>query len=82
MEFVKVAAFSSRLEAEAIGLALEQHGIAFYVMSEDLGIFGPGHTGATPQGAGLWVPEDKVSEVKSLISCVFEPPAEEASDEE
>jgi hypothetical protein len=68
---VKIATFNSRLEAEAIGNALAQYDIFYYVKSEDLGIFGPGHTGSTPQGATLWVPQESVAQVKELLSCLF-----------
>lgn len=67
----RILSFDSRLEAEAIGNALEQQGIPVLVMSEDLGIFGPGHTGATPQGATLWIPEDLEEKAKELLSCFF-----------
>jgi hypothetical protein len=68
--FVKVAQFDSRLEAEAVGHALDQYEIPFLVKSEDLGIFGPGHTGATPQGATLLVPAQFVSQVRELFDCL------------
>lgn len=67
----EVRLFPSRLEAEAIGNALAQHGIPYLVRSDDLGIFGPGHLGATPQGASLWVPEEELPRVKELLSCFF-----------
>ncbi len=70
MSLRKVGHFPSRLEAEAIGYALEQHSIPFVVRSEDLGIFGPGHSWATPQGATLWVPEECVERVRELMSCL------------
>jgi len=73
MELRKVGHFPSRLEAEAIGYALEQHSIPYIVRSEDLGIFGPGHSWATPQGATLWVPDEYVERVQELMSCLFSP---------
>lgn len=71
MNFKAVGNFASRLEAEAIGHALEQHSIPFIVQSEDVGIFGPGHTGRTPRGATLLVPEKDVERVRELMSCLF-----------
>lgn len=68
-----VGRFDSRLEAEAIGHALDPHGIPFLVKSEDLGIFGPGHTGATPQGATLWVPAEYKGRIEELLSCLLKP---------
>ena len=77
MTLVKIASFHSRLEAETIGHALDQFGIPFLVRSDDLAIFGPGHIGHTPQGATLWVPEDRQAEVRELLTCVFEKPKEQ-----
>ncbi|MCP4656417.1 MAG: hypothetical protein GY856_13470 [bacterium] len=70
MEFVVIARFSSRLEAEAIGHALDQYDIPFLVQSADIGMFGPGHLGRTPVGAALCVPADRAGEVAELLSCV------------
>jgi len=81
-ELVEIARFSSRLEAESIGHALDQYGIAFVVRSDDVGIFGPGMTGWSPQGASLWVAAHKVDEVRELISCVAAPLEELDSEEE
>jgi hypothetical protein len=70
MDFVELARFSSRLEAEAVGHALDQHGIPFLVQSADVGIFGPGMVGTSPIGARLLVPEDRLEEVQELLTCV------------
>ncbi|MCP3959601.1 MAG: DUF2007 domain-containing protein [bacterium] len=77
MEFVEIARFGSRLEAETIGHALDQFGIPFYVASTDIGVFGPGHTGATPGGAGLCVPEDRAEEASELLHCAVRPEGDE-----
>lgn len=73
MEFVEVARFNSRLEAETIGHALDPHGIPFLVESPDIGMFGPGMIGASPVGASLKVPSDRVREVEELLRCVIAP---------
>jgi len=70
MSFKEVGNFASRLEAETIGHALEQHSIPFLVQSEDVGIFGPGHSGRTPRGATLLVSEEDVERVHELMSCL------------
>ena len=70
MEFEEVAKFNSRLEAEAVGHALDQYEIPFLVQSADVGIFGPGMTGWSPEGARLLVPADRVQEVLELLSCL------------
>lgn len=77
MDFVEIARFPSRLEAETIGHALDQYDIPFFVQSEDLGVFGPGMTGWTPDGASLLVPADRVDEVRSLLTCVVQPLTED-----
>jgi len=76
MKYVEIARFSSRLEAETVGHALDQYDIPFVVQSPDIGIFGPGMTGASPLGASLRVPEDRVEEVEELLTCVVRPLAE------
>ena len=70
MEFVEIARFSSRLEAETIGHALDQYDIPFVVQSADVGMFGPGMIGTSPAGAQLLVPQDRVDDVRELLNCV------------
>lgn len=77
MDFKEVARFSSRLEAEAVGHALDQYSIPFLVQSADVGMFGPGMTGWSPQGAKLLVPADRVEEVQELLSCLAPLPDDE-----
>jgi hypothetical protein len=77
MEFQEVARFNSRLEAEAVGHALDQYSIPFLVQSADVGMFGPGMTGWSPQGAKLLVPADRVEEVQELLSCLAPLPEDE-----
>jgi len=70
MEFAEIARFSSRLEAETIGHALDQFDIPFLVQSADVGMFGPGMIGTSPAGAQLLVPEDREAEARELLNCV------------
>ena len=79
-ELVEIARFSSRLEAESIGHALDQYDIPFVVRSDDVGIFGPGMTGWSPQGASLWVAAGQVDRVRELLSCVVAPIEEPGDD--
>ncbi len=74
MEFVEIAVFNSRLEAETIGHALDQYDIPFLVQSHDVGMFGPGMIGASPAGARLLVPENRLDEVRELLNCVVTEP--------
>lgn len=78
MEFVEIARFSSRLEAETIGHALDQYDIPFLVQSADVGMFGPGMIGTSPAGAQLLVPQDCLERVRGLLTCVVQddPPAD------
>ena len=77
-ELVEIARFPSRLEAESVGHALDQYEIDFVVRSDDVGIYGPGMMGWSPQGASLWVAADRADEVRELLSCVAELPDEES----
>jgi hypothetical protein len=81
VDYVEIAVLPSRLEAETIGHALDQYGIPFLVQSHDVGIFGPGMTGFTPDGARLLVPADRVDEVRELLNCVVKPLPEEDLDD-
>ncbi len=68
--FVKVADFPSRMEAETVGHALDQYGIPFLVRTDDIGIFGPGFIMPSAGGASLWVPAERMPEVTELLACV------------
>ncbi len=80
MDYVEIARFNSRLEAEAIGHALDQYGIPFLIQSPDIGMFGPGFLGSAPGGAGLSVPADRAEEASELLHCAVHP-GDEAEDE-
>ncbi len=82
MDFVPIAQFNTRLEAETIAHALDQYGIPFLVKSEDVGMVGSGG-GMTTLGASLWVPAEQVEEVAELLNCVIRPaprPADSADE--
>ncbi len=76
MDYVEIARFDSRMEAEAIGHALDQYDIPFLIQSHDIGMFGPGHMGRTPGGAGLRVPTDCAEKAKELLHCAIQPEPE------
>ena len=78
----EIAVFPSRLEAETIGHALDQHEIPFMIQSHDVGMFGPGMVGFTPGGASLQVPSSQVERVRELLTCVVKPLAEDELPEE
>ncbi len=79
MKFVELARFDSRLEAETIGHALDQHDIPFLVQSAAVGIFGLGMVGKSPVPASLCVPDNRLDEVRELLSCFAEPLGEGAA---
>ena len=70
---VEIARFSSRMEAEVYGHALDQYDIPFLIQGSDVGMFGPGMIGFTPGGVALLVPEESLPEVEEILSCVAGP---------
>ncbi len=64
MDYIEIARFDSRLEAETVGHALDQYGIPFLVQSHVVAMLGPG-----PGVAWLHVPEDRAEEAKELLHC-------------
>jgi hypothetical protein len=78
-DFIEVARFGSELEAEAIGHALDQYEIPFFVKSEDT-IFGQGMASASIKSASLWVPADRAAEVSELLGCVVKLPPDAAEE--
>ena len=73
MRFVEVATFDSRLEAETIGHALDQYDIPFLVQSAGVGMFGMGMMGKSPVPVSLCVPDNRLDEVRELLTCVAVP---------
>ena len=63
MDFVKIANFNNKLEAETVAHALDPLGIPFVIKSDE-GLFGEG--GVSDQ-VFLKVPEDKVALAKSAL---------------
>ena len=82
MKFVEIARFDNRLEAEAVGHALDQHEIPFLVQGSDIGMFGPGMVGRSPVGVSLQVPEGALEEVKRLLDCLVRVPESEQADDD
>ena len=73
MKFVEIAKFDSRLEAETIGHALDQYDIPFLVQSAGVGMFGMGMMGKSPVPVSLCVPDNRLDEVRELLTCVAVP---------
>ncbi len=69
MDFTEVARYPSRLEAETIGHALDEHKIPFMIQSADAG----GMLDNNMIPARLMVPEDRADEVRSLLACAVNP---------
>lgn len=74
MGYVEIGHFNSRLEAETLGHALDQFEIPFLIKASDVGMFGPGMNGFSPQGAGLCVPEQFEKEARELLRCAVTSP--------
>lgn len=74
MDWINIAQFNSRLAAETIGHALDQHDIPYIVQQDDAG----GMFGGLDSGASLWVPADRKEDVAQLLSCVVRPPPPES----
>ncbi len=75
MDFIKVASYGSRLEAETIGHALDQYNIPHMVKNEDAG----GMLIDLMPGASLWVPADKAAIVSKLLNCAVPPQSHKKS---
>ena len=82
MKLIEIARFDSRLEAEAVGHALDTHDIPFLVQGSDIGMFGPGMVGRSPVEVSLQVPESALEEVKRLLDCVISEPEAEAEEDD
>ncbi len=80
MKLVEIARFNSRMEAEAVGHALDQYEIPFLIQGSDIGIFGPGMNGRSPAGVSLQVSEEVLEEVKELLHCVLVEPESESDE--
>ncbi|MGD8495045.1 MAG: hypothetical protein PVF05_02575 [Gemmatimonadales bacterium] len=60
-----IASFGSLVEAEIAAGRLESADVPFFIDQRDnVGIFGPGHAGATVRGIVLRVPPDFVEDAK------------------
>ena len=81
VKYTEVARFSSRVEAETVGHALDPYDIPFLVQSADTGMFGPGMVGWSPGGAALLVPDEHLDRVRELLDCVVRPVAEDDDEE-
>lgn len=68
MNYIPIASFGSRLEAETFGNVLQENGLMSIVKSDDLGI-GGGAGGSF--GATLWVPEELAPRARRLLPCMF-----------
>lgn len=66
MDFVKIADFNNKLEAETAAHALDPHGIEFIIKSDE-GFFGEG--GISNQ-VFLKVPEDKVEKARAVLGGI------------
>jgi len=66
--WVPVRHYASLFEAEMSQELLESEGIPVMLKGPITGVFGPGFSGATPQGVTLLVPDDRADEARELIA--------------
>ena len=64
---ILVATFPTRLEAEMAAGLLRDAGIESMLQGDDVGMFGPGMTGATPQGVRLLVGKMEEEDARRLL---------------
>jgi hypothetical protein len=72
MPFVKIKNFPSRMMAEEAQQNLDREGIPSLIQSPDMGIIGPGGGSGLPQGADLYVPEERKEEALLLVLSLFD----------
>lgn len=68
-DWVIVARYSSRTEAELFSAILEREGIPVVTRGSDVGIFGPGFSGATALGVQLLVHSQDVDRAQELLGA-------------
>lgn len=64
---IVIATFRSRLEAELAAGLLRDAGVESLVQGNDVGMFGPGMTGPTPQGVRLLVGKAQEADARRLL---------------
>ena len=65
---ILVATFPTRLEAEMAAGLLRDADIESLLQGDDVGMFGPGMSGATPQGVRVLVAEGKRDDARRLLA--------------
>ncbi len=68
VEWVVLAEYGAVYEAEIAAGRLESAGIISHIdLGGAVGIFGPGHTGASVRGVTLYVPSDRLAEAREAL---------------
>lgn len=67
IDWVLLVEFASGFEADIARAQLEEAQIPVVSKGPEIGIFGPGFSGATSRGARLYVPEPLAEEARSLL---------------
>lgn len=68
-DWALVAEFEAGYQADIAASLLESAGIPVLKQGPETGIFGPGFSGPTPQGAHLFVPRSRLEEAKALLEA-------------
>mgnify|MGYP001226052844 CR=1 FL=1 len=68
----RLAEFGALYEADLIVQRLEAEGIPVFVRGPEVGIFGPGFSGASPLGVMVFVPKDRLERARDLLNADVE----------
>ena len=70
-DWIDIARYGTLVEAEMAGGRLESADIPFVLDQHDaVGLFGPGHSGATSRGVSLKVPADFVEDARMELDLL------------
>ncbi len=72
MKLKKIKNFPDRMYAERAQQTLAEEGIHSVIQAVDAGFLGAGGAAGLPQGADLYVPEDRAEEALLLLNELFD----------
>ncbi len=72
MRLIKIKNFPDRMYAERAQQSLLHEGIPSVIQAIDAGILGAGGAAGLPQGADLYVEEDRAEEARLVLNELFD----------
>jgi hypothetical protein len=66
-EWIKLATFTSGLEADIARATLEEAEIPVQVRNQQIGVFGPSFQGPMPGGVDVYVPSPELDRARDLL---------------